>query len=263
VKKLKMKRSTILKAVVALSLAVTIAVAAFAQTTAIQAYTPQVVKYGTFGHVVVQIPSNTTPPGQPGTSNHPTTLAFDAYDATRMATFPGVDELNVFLWLPSENAYTPVAVITNNGYEADFMKIIWNMTYVHFPISPTVDLLPNVIQVAPNELEVWTSDGALFANLTKPITVTLPAFEVIANKYSNATFILPPLTLEFRGIGNAFQDPINSRFTGFTGSSNYTMKGYPMTQPAWVRTTISDWTMFTQLEFIGHTMTGGLYFAPP
>jgi hypothetical protein len=263
VKKLKMKRSTILKAVVALSLAVTIAIAAFAPTTVSLPYTPQIVKYGTFGHVPVQIPSNTTPPGQPGTSNHPTTLIFEAYDATRMATFPGVDELSVYLWDPGDKAYTPVAVITNNGYEADFMKMIWNMTYVHYPISPTTDLFPNVIQVAPNELEVWTSDGALFVNLTKPVKVTLPIFPTGTSATGNQTFILPPLTLEFRGIGDAFQDTINAIYTGFPGSSNYTMKGNPMTQPAWMRIAIPDWTSFTQLEFIGHTMTGGLYYVPP
>jgi hypothetical protein len=269
VKKTKMKRDKIFAAVMTLSLAVIITIATVAPTLASNPNYTQIMACGNAGYVALQLPSNATPPGQPGTPNHPTTLIFWASDDSRRSTFGAADELIVLMWHPIDNRFTPVAVITDNPERAEFAKILWNGTYVWYdfyilPPNTRTNIAPNVIQVAPTELEVWTQDEALMVNLTKPVKIALPAYHMSTNpdKYSNQTFILPPMTLTFRATGNIFKDDTTLVLTGYTGASGYTVKIRAMAQPAWVRAVIPDWLGQYGLEFTGHTSTHNTYFLP-
>jgi hypothetical protein len=275
------KRSVVLGTVLSLSLVVIIAVSAFALALAANPTDSLVKRYGTEGQVVLQLPSNATPPAPPGTnSSHPTTLILTAIDADGRSTNGASDLLIVWLWKPVGNLFEPVASITDNANDAEFAKTLWNGSYVWYPVGPPLfpvktNLSPNVIKVGDKDLEVWTetasihsgnghwrgdengrcvwtsSEGTLMVNLTKAVTITLPYYNASGTR-SNQTFILPPTTLMFRGLGNDFKEELSALLTGYPNSSNYTIVESKMTAPAWVRVSVPDWLGRNPFEVTGN-----------
>jgi hypothetical protein len=213
---------------------------------------------GACGDALVQLPSNSSPPAPPGgTANHPTILWFSAAHFDKGSTEGAFDSFAVFVWQPVLNKLTAVALITDSANYASNVKIVWNGTYMWYPA-----LFPNVIQVEPQDLEVWTGSNGndassssidtLNVNLTKAVTVTLPYFNATGVN-SNQTFTLPPLSLMFKAISNEFNDPTTIEFKGWPLASNYTWVRLGSSQFAAVRITIPTWfggNLF--LEATGH-----------
>jgi hypothetical protein len=217
--------------------------------------------YGSSGLVTVQLPSNSSPPASPGTPNHPTILRFLALDHNRRSFGGEADELMVFMWQPIADNFQPVAMITDNANAAELWKTVWNGSYIWYVAGPPMFppgfiLFPNVILVEPEDLEVWTEPArasygddnkdwndatvTLWANLTKEVTVTLPAYNG-TGAFSNETFILPPMSLMFKGISGEFDDPVTVEFKGYRYASNYTLERSGNSQFAGVRVNIPDW----------------------
>lgn len=226
---------------------------------------------GAAGNMVVQLPTNSSPPAPPGgTPNHPTILMLTAAHFDKGSTEAAFDGLAVYMWKPVENKFEPVALITDSANHAALEKTVYNNTYVWYPTGPPAfpiftNLFPNVIQVEPKDLQVWTESNGrdssssavdtLNANLTKAITITLPYYNA-TGVYSNQTFTLPPLSLMFKVTSSEFNDPTTVEFKGWPGASNYTFVRSGLSQFASARITIPDWlgggTRSTYLEVTGH-----------
>jgi hypothetical protein len=157
-------------------------------------------------------------------------------------------------WIPLLNTMTPVAIITDSD-NADYialLKAAWAGWPVWFP-----PVMENVIQVADDELEVWSRGDVVTANLTVSVPITLSAG-------AGGNFTLPPTTIVFRGIGDAYSDQITSEFPKplFSG---YKITFKATDKPAWVSVDIPTWLKGSGIEFVGilnlhETMT---YIAPP
>ena len=209
---------------------------------------------GALSEVNLQLPSNSSPPAlSAGTPNHPVTMKIAAWDLDQSSTNGPADELLIFIWQPVKNAYANVAVITDNAANAELWKAAWNNTNVWYPVGPPTfppnfNLFPNVITVAPKDLEVWTESGnnlndasnTLWVNLTKAVTITLPYFNATGSN-SNQTFTLPQMTLMFKATSGAFDDPFVAPFVGYPGASNYTLTRSGSSEFADARVNIPDW----------------------
>jgi hypothetical protein len=286
-----MKKKTIIGTVLTLSFLI---VAVFATAAPTLAYKPNknTIFSGALAEINIQLPSNSSPPAPPGgNANHPTMLKIAAWDFDRRSTNGAADEILLFIWSPAENSLEPVAQITDNAANAAFWKIVWNNTYLWYPfILPppyppiATNLFPNVIQVGPKDLEVWTestwtnyghnwnvASDTLMVNLTKPITVTLPYFQVATNPDGseveiNQTFTLPPMTLMFKATSDAFNDPFAVSLNFYPGSSNYTLVRTGESQFAGARVDITDWLGFGfRYEGTGHVYwhETDTYIPPP
>jgi hypothetical protein len=222
----------VLKTIVALSLAVIIAVAAVVPALAHSNHCnggksdSPITNYGSGGSVHVQLP-----PGEP---SHPTILMIDAYDIDRRSSFGAMDIMMVWLWVPSLNLHAPVALISDNPNPDffDFAKALFNNTPVWIPAAG----MTNVFEVADGELEVRKRGDVLTANLTAPISITLP-------EPLGGSFTFPPTALEFRGFDTAFRE--ESALAGYTTTVS-------INKPAWVRLWIPQWTGGAiPTEFVG------------
>ena len=209
---------------------------------------------GALGSVVLQLPSNSSPPAPPGgTPNHPTTLMIEAHVESNVNYTASV--LGVFIWRPIANDFEPVAIIVDNPDAAKLMQTVWSGTYVWLiagppTFPPNFKLFPNVITVEPKDLQVWTEsngqDGShsvvdqLMVNLNKAVTITLPFFNATGVN-SNQTFVLPPLSLIFKATSGEFDLPQTIPYSGFSGASNYTQVITGAEQFAGVRVSIPSW----------------------
>ena len=116
-------------AILALSLAVIITVAAVAPAIAHSNQCDDdndspITNYGSGGSVHVQLP-----PGEP---SHPTILMIDAYDINKWSSFGAMDVMMVWLWVPSLNLHAPVALISDNPNPDffDFAETLYDGTPV-------------------------------------------------------------------------------------------------------------------------------------
>ena len=70
----------------------------------------------------------------------------------------------VAMWDPREEQFTPVLAITDNPAWAEFIKTLYNNTYMWYPtplaLQPIYgpNLFPNVVVVEPDELEVSSEE---------------------------------------------------------------------------------------------------------
>src|SRR3990172_11779053 len=244
-----MKKKTILGIVLSISLLVVSIIATTITAIAVNPKnTAEKTFYATIGSGVLQLPSNATYPAKAGgTPNHPTVLRIAAFDGDRRSTDGSYDQLMVFMWDPREEQFTPVLLITDNPSIADFMKKVYNNTYIWYPTPPPLipmfgpNLFPNVVLVQPNELEVWTessqkgygngpwsfNDDTLTVNLTKSVKSTLGLFIINASlpqtnpaRFANATFNLPPLTLIFHELDKGYPNQ-DTTTLNWPGSSGY------------------------------------------
>jgi hypothetical protein len=242
--------------------------------------------YATIGRVFLQLPSNATYPAKAGgTPNHPVELLITVFDGGRRSTDGPYDQLIVDMWDPIAAHFTPVLAITDNPSQADFIKKIYNNTYLWYP-SPTPlipmygpNLFPNVVLVQPNELEVWsetkgTDNGyghkggfsyesksnVLKVNLTKAVKSTLNLFIINASapsftpaRYTNATFNLPPLNMVFHELDEGYPNEQTEVLDSWLGASRYTVKETWTELSARVDIKIPDWTGLFGLDFLGQT----------
>jgi hypothetical protein len=269
----KMKKKIILGITVTLFLLVILIVVMTLPAIAYES--PNVRKgYGTVGDVDFVLPSNATYPAKPGgVSNHPTNIGFLALDANRRSSPGAFDQLTVYIWDPANQRETPVLAITDNSDQAEFLKTLWNNTYLWYPTPLSLqpihgpNMFPNVILVQPNELEIWTESSykgcsgseTLWVNLTIPVKSTLNYFTINASaplgspaRSANVTFVLPPLTMFFRPLDDGFPREETFTATGWPGASGYTQKITYSEVSARVNVQIPDW-IGTDFDFIGTT----------
>jgi hypothetical protein len=251
---------------------------------------PEKVAYATVGTATLDLPSNATYPAKAGgTPNHPTNLRITVYDNNRRSTDGASDQLMVSMWDPVGQSYSPVLIITDNAAWAEYLKVLYNNTYAWYPTPLSIkpiygpNLFPNVVLVAPGELEVWTEDvnqyghrsggdnnEVLMANLTRAVNVKLDLFVVNSSaptgpntgRSANVTFNLPALTMMF----HEFDDYYPSETTNvlqWAGSTNYTVKQSFVEVSARVEMAITGWTGGAT-EFLGHVHQDSVAkFYPP
>ena len=209
---------------------------------------------GALGNVILQLPSNSSPPALPGgTPNHPTTIMLDAHVESNANYTTSV--LGIFIWRPILNDFEPVGIIVDNPDAAKLLQTVWSGTYVWFiggppTFPPNFMLFPNVITVEPKDLQVWTEtngqDGSksvvdqLMVNLNKAVTITLPYFNATGVN-SNQTFTLPPISLIFKATSSEFDLPQTIQYSGWSGASNVTQVITGPEQFAGVRVSIPSW----------------------
>ena len=125
--------------------------------------------YGEHGEVIIQLPppSNATNSTLP---SHPTNLRLVATSYDNRSTFGASNTLLVQLWIPAANQYVVVAHIkTNPNPDLDtHLQTFWNNTPIWNP------LMHNIITVNSQALNVWRDGSLIIANLTAPVTITLP-----------------------------------------------------------------------------------------
>jgi len=189
--------------------------------------------YGNGGSVFLQLPT--------GIPSHPTTMQIEVYDFDRRSYFGAMNVMVVYLWVPARNSPASVAICSDNpnpDFYA-FAKMLFNNTPVWTP-----PIMPNIFQVADKELEVRKHGDTLTANLTVPLNITLPA-------PLGGSFTLPPTALEFRGIGDAFNDEGTVSLLPSPPLSGYTITMKFIGKPAWVRLWIKPWIGVFPISFDG------------
>jgi hypothetical protein len=198
--------------------------------------------YGEHGEVVIQLP----PPLN--ATSHPTNLRLIATSYDNRSDFGTSSCLIVLLWIPATNQFVPVAHIkTNPDPSLDtYLQSFWNGTSVWNP------LMHNIITVSSQALNVWRDGSLIVANLTTPVTITLPfnLMTTASAAYGNLTFVLPPLTLTFHPIGSPV--PLHE---ASVLPSGYTNDVTSLMNPAWVRVDIPTWVKGSWLEYSGHICT--------
>jgi hypothetical protein len=202
--------------------------------------------YGEHGEVILQLPqpSNATNSNMP---SHPTTLRLVASSFDDRSSFGASDTLLVLLWIPATDQFVPVAQINSVSDPTldTHIQALWNGTPIWNPI------MHNVIDV--NGFSVSREGSLIIANLTVPVTITLP-FNLMSGTpnagWGNLTFVLPPLALTFHPIGSPV--PLHEVVklpSGFTLDINSLMN------PAWVRADIPMWIKNSWIECSGHICT--------
>jgi hypothetical protein len=242
-----MKRKTLV-AVLVIILSATMAVTVVAPALANRKSSKDsnVVVYGQHGEVTLQLPS--------GIPTHPTALGIVASDWNRKSEFGACDSLSVALWIPAANSFVPVLQLLDNPNPdyAEFLQKLYNNTPVWNPI------MPNIIQVADNELDVWTEGDVIIANLTSAEKVTLPFNLMVGTPiaaWGNLTFELPPMTLTFRPIAHGFSYEETTTILPHPPYSGYTVEVKSWQSPAWVYVEIPLWIHMGRLEATGHICT--------
>lgn len=212
--------------------------------------------YGEHGEVIVQLPQ---PSNLPNTTmpSHPTTIRIVANSIDERSSYGAGSTLLVQLWIPAANAFLPVAqVFTNpNPDLMVYMQKVFNNTPIWNP------LMPNLIKVNSQSLNVWREGSLIIANLTTPVTITLPFNQMTtaSASFGNQTFILPPLTLTFHPTGN----PVPLHESTTLTSSGYTNDINSLMSPAWVRVDIPTWVKGAWLECSGHICTDLIQVTTP
>lgn len=190
--------------------------------------------------------------------SHPTDIQLRCYHFNKDSSLGAYDAMLVYLWIPQRNSYNLAAFITDASNIETF-EAVWNKTFMWYKIGiPSADML-NVIQVADNDLQIWTSnsngykDDTLIVNLTRAVTINFPfnLWPAPLNSYGNLTFTLPPLTLKFRDLNAG---SYNDNGTNATLASGYYRQPIAeMRTPAWVEEIIPSWLGATSpLEVSGH-----------
>jgi hypothetical protein len=202
--------------------------------------------YGEHGEVILQLPqpSNATNSNMP---SHPTTLRLIASSFDNRSSFGASDTLLVLIWVPAADQFIPVAQINSVSDPTldAHIQAVWNNTPVWNPI------MHNVIDV--NGFSVSRVGSLIIANLTVPVTITLPFNQMTGTPnaaWGNLTFILPPLTLTFHPIGSPVPLHEVSKLP-----SGFTLDITSLMNPAWVRSDIPMWLKNAWMESSGHICT--------
>lgn len=222
----------------------------------------QIINYGTGSMVYLNLPpapNATSPPAAPGTPSRPSDIQLRCYHFNPESSLGTFDLINVYLWMPQRNGYAPVASITNLA-NAEIYQIVWNGTFNWLKTTiPNANLL-NIIQVGTKDLSVWTQAGSpssvygdnLWVNLTKSVTINLALnlYPQPTGALGNLTFTLPPMTLRFIPIANAYTD---QGANSLLPSGYYRQPYATMRTPAWVEASIPTWLGgISPLEVSGH-----------
>jgi hypothetical protein len=170
--------------------------------------------------------------------------------------------LFVSLWIPAQNGFVPVAQI-NNVSDPDltsFLQDYYNNTAVWNP------LMHNIFNLDNKSLSVWREGSIIVANLTTPVTITLPFNLMNGTLYApwgNQTFILPPLTMVFCPTAPAFPFEELFSLTPSPPLSGYAVNLTSWMSPAWVKVDIPMWVKAGWLECTGHICTHIIQIGTP
>jgi hypothetical protein len=236
-----------------LCLLVAIVIGVVAQTFAnATSHTPSETMYGEHGEVIVTFPQPSTMPNS-SMPSHPTTLRLIASIVDSPSEYGASSTIIVQLWIPAASSFVPVAqIVSSDNSELDSnLQTLWNGTPVWNP------LMHNIFHVDSQTLNVWRDGSLIIANLTAPVTITLP-FNLLTTAnvvYGNQTFILPPLTLTFHPIGSPVPLHEVVSLVPSPPLSGYTMDITSLMSPAWVRVEVPTWVKGSWLECSGHICT--------
>jgi len=208
--------------------------------------------YGEHGEVIVTFPQPSTLPNS-SMPIHPTTLRFIATTFDERSGQGAADHILIQLWIPAANSFVIVAQIvsTSNPNLISYLQTIWNGTPIWNPI------MHNIIQVNSQTLDVYRDGSKIVANLTAPVTITLP-FNLLPTAlaaYGNQTFVLPPMSLTFYPIGTP--EPLHEIVSLMPSPplSGYEIDITSLMSPAWVRVSVPSWVQMSWLECSGHICT--------
>lgn len=229
-----------------------VGVAAQTSSNATTVTTTQRYTYGEHGEVILQLPPPSNLPNS-STPSHPTNLRLIAIGNNNRSSFGAFSSLIVALWIPVYNTFVPVAQINSvSKPELDtYLQTVYNNTPIWNP------LMHNIINLNSSQnLNVWREDRIIIANLTTPVTITLPFNLMNGTNYAawgNQTFTLPPLTLIFHPIAPPV--PLHEAVYLAPPFSGYTIDTTSLMSPAWVRADIPLWVKGAWLECSGHICT--------
>jgi hypothetical protein len=233
--------------------------------------------YGTGARVTFSLPTpGVGPPQTGGVPAHPTELSIIAWDFNRRSETGAYDFIQIAVWAPAINYYVPIAAVFDIPVP-DFWKAMWNGTGPSNPFWYETNAgvssgHNNSFQVADNELDVWmesswtyydcgykggnaASANTLMVNLTKSLFINFTSSNPLAG---NLSFTLPPMTLEFKEIGEGEEQEVITH----PGAWTWTVKETKV--PAWVEISIPSWIRGAQLEVVGHlSEQGSNIFTPP
>ena len=231
--------------------------------------------YGTGSRVSLSLPPpGVGPPQTGGVPAHPTNLNIIAWDFNRRSETGAFDVLQVMVWVPAINTYLPIAAVFDIPVP-DFWKAMWNNTGPTNPFwyetsAGVSSGHTNSFQVTDKELDVWTesswtyygdrgcnvaSANTLKVSLTKSLFIN---FTSSIPTVGNLSFTLPPMTLEFKEIGEGEPREVIAN----PGSWTWTVKETQV--PAWVEISIPSWVRGAPIEVVGHlSEQGSNIFTPP
>jgi hypothetical protein len=241
------KRIT-LTAILGITLAVILTGAAvIAQTPAPQTTNTSrnVVTYVTGGVVNVEVPN--------GSIQHPLNLRIAVTDVDEKSDYGGPSVMQIYIWVPSMNQYSGVAILSTNTNQTaiNWIKDVVNGTPIWNPPA-----MQNYFVPTENQLKVYMSGDTLWANLTTSYNITLPA-------QLGGNFTLPPMTLMFVQIGEGFHHQ-ETTVLPKPAYSGWTMQMDRTVVPSWVRVQIPMWVGVAPIETVGSmNLDGTVIYIPP
>ena len=110
------------------------------------------------------------------------------------------------------------------------------------------------IQVAPSELEVWSEDGILTANLTKSVNLIFANLDgTNYASYKAFNFTLPAITLTFVKTAPVYEKTVTvGNYSTWPGASNWAYTTTKWTAPSFVSVSIPNWLGSATLPVVGY-----------
>ena len=211
------------------------AVLAQTPTSAPQA-TSEIYTYGNGGTVTITLPN--------GSISHPLNIRMGVPRIDPSSDHGGPDVMTFYIWSANLNRYIPVAVLSTN---TDPTAIAWIKEVLNNTPVWTAGVMENYFIPTPDQFQVYRVGDIVWVNSTASYTVTLP-------EALRGNFTLPPMTLMFVPIGEAFEHQETTYLSPPT-YSGWTIMSTATDYPAWVQVQIPTWLGPYPIECVGTIMT--------
>jgi hypothetical protein len=177
-----------------------------------------------------------------GSINHPLNIRMAASRIDPNSDYGGPDVMTFYIWNTALNRYIPVAILSTN---TDPTAIAWIKEVLNNTPVWTAGVMENYFVPTPDQYQVYRVGDIVWVNSTVSYTVTLP-------EALGGNFTLPPMTLMFIPIGEAFEHEETTYLA--PPMSGWTIAANATDYPAWVQVQIPTWLGPTPIECVGTIM---------
>lgn len=186
--------------------------------------------YGKSGTVVLNLPE--------GGKCNKTDIKFTFMHVDARSTKGAEDYIEVSVWHAAGSRFLPVGFIDDNPVAlASLGQMLAGYPFI------------KLIQVAPNELEVWSEGDTMYVNLTRSVDIVMSGLDGTPYAGMKAlNFTLPALTATFVKTGPIYEKT-ESKSTYPSGWVGY---GSKHIAPAFVSIGIPTWLGTTTLPVVGY-----------
>jgi hypothetical protein len=191
--------------------------------------------YANGGAVAVTLPN--------GSISHPLNIRMAVSRIDPNSDHGGPDVMTFSIWNAALNRYIPVAVLSTN---TDPTAIAWIKEVLNNTPVWTAGVMENYFVPTADQFQVTRVGDIVWVNSTTSYVITLP-------DTLGGNFTLPPMTLMFIPIGEAFEHEETTYLTPPT-YSGWTIMANATDYPAWVQIQIPTWLGAYPVECVGTIM---------